>query len=380
MDNTCCSHFHKNNDDNLLICISKLQIGKVIIIPDDSTYFMAVNAVNSESKEFIHDLTKDDNLITFGLSWDILRLLYPISNELYDKINDFINKYSDITFIINFKIKNKVYKICIPTRNTFLNKVLQKFTLPIYATKCTNLNYGFDCTNKEMVEFTYKDYGIDILYDEEPCKYGYNYTEIYIDELKIQILKPGLYYNKFENIENNYEINKVVYPKKPKSFMFNFIDYELKTINDTDVNNELYKLFNNYLENSIIIDFNGKNKILSFKSYAYVDLSEEGDILEALYNINNVIFQILQTNAKVVLIYNIFSINISSESNILNYILNKFSDNKNLLIPYNFFTEEERNRWKHYEIDNELVDYDTYEENNINNENEIEDTINENNN
>jgi hypothetical protein len=367
MDNTCCSHFYKNNDDNLLICISKLQIGKVIIIPDDSTYFMVVNAINTESKTFLEELTKDNNLITFGLSWDLLRLLYPINNDLYTKINDFIQKYNDLTFIINFKIKNTIYKVCIPSRNTNLNKILQKFTLPIYGTYCTNLNYGFDCSNKEMIEFTYKDYGIDILYDEEPCKYGYNYTEIYIDESVIQILKPGLYYNKFENIENNYEISKTVYAKKPKTFMFNFIDYELKNMNDIDINNSIYKLFNNYLENAIIIDFNGKNKILSFKSYAYVDLSEDGDIYEALYNINNVIFQILQTNAKVLLIYNIFSINTSNESKILDYILKKFSDNKNLLIPYNFFTDEERERWKYYEIDNELVEIDNeniIEENN----------------
>jgi tRNA A37 threonylcarbamoyladenosine synthetase subunit TsaC/SUA5/YrdC len=82
------SHFHKFNDENLRVCVSKLEMGKLLVFPSNSTYIIGVNALNKESIDYLKEITKtnDEELIMFGLSWDLLRLLFPISNELYNKV------------------------------------------------------------------------------------------------------------------------------------------------------------------------------------------------------------------------------------------------------------------------------------------------------
>ena len=44
-----------------------------------------------------------------------------------------------------------------------------------------------------------------------------------------------------------------------------------------------------YLENSIFVDFGCKNLEKKKKFLGYVDLSEKGDCLEALYNLYNIL-------------------------------------------------------------------------------------------
>ncbi len=362
------SHFHKYNEENLRVCVSKLEMGKLLIFPSNSTYIIGVNALNNDSKDFLKEITKtkDEELIMFGLSWDLLRLLFPITNDLYNKINDLIQRYPSDEMVINFKINKINYKICLP-KDPIFKRILELFKLPIIGTKATNLQYGFDCINTEMTEFTFKNYGIDVLLNDNPCKYAidYTYINVDIDNDLPTIYIPGFNFNLFNkyckiNINPEYN-NNINFSKKKKSFMFNFIDFDNSTNDKKEYNNEIQNAVMKYLTNSIVIDFNGKNKILSFKAAAYVDLSVSGDINEALFNIHNVLYQTIDVD-----IYNILFFDYYSNKNEyiqLYYIIYKYCEGKQLVIPYQCFTDEERERWAYSDIDNELIEYERIEEN-----------------
>jgi hypothetical protein len=100
-----------------------------------------------------------------------------------------------------------------------------------------------------------------------------------------------------------------------------------------------------YFNNVLFIDFMSKNKSIQKICGGYVDLSEEGNINDAIKNIYNILHEsALYSHLKTVLIYDAFSYHNHSDDiySVFLDILLKFTGNNNMLIPINCILEDYR--------------------------------------
>ena len=173
---------------------------------------------------------------------------------------------------------------------------------------------------KHLLEY-FRNENINIIYEKEPCRYGIESTILKIENNNITIIRPGVITKK--NIENvlpeitvnyksviqqsnspgtdisHYQLNK-------NTLLFNFIDMELLDCDKNTMEN-IIQMTTKYMDNSICIDF-GKKNIKNRDLFAgYVDLSADGDIKEACFNLYNVLHQLNSIdNIKNVLIFDFY--------------------------------------------------------------------------
>ena len=106
-------------------------------------------------------------------------------------------------------------------------------------------------------------------------------------------------------------------------------------INDSNgVTDSLYQnMTAKYLSQSILVDFGSKNHNLIDHFYGYVDLSEDGNPKEALYNLYDVLHQInTYRDARNVLIFDYYS-NKNGYYKILFDRLYRSAGGKHIVIP-----------------------------------------------
>jgi tRNA threonylcarbamoyl adenosine modification protein (Sua5/YciO/YrdC/YwlC family) len=341
------------NNKTIQTIANLIHAGHIVVIPDDTTYIMACTLFNPDSIRALYDISntsKEETLTMYISSLEMIKIFAKVSNEEFSTITKCKDSFWPGPLVIETEPSNNINKeitgIRKKCRFTISSNPIIKQLLALTMCPLVSLPAYFDgiypCTSAEHINSEFKYYGIDLLVSDTNCKYGILPTIISLEKQTIHIKQLGpitetqiakivatpIVYNLLDFYRNNKYSKPYAIDKK----------YLLLGELDTDsglggMEDSIISSFKCYIENSIIIDFGKRHQYLSAISGGYVDLSENGDIVEAIYNISNVLFQIkdIDSNLKVLLV-DCYSYR-EGQYKSLYYWLNFLANNKTIYVP-----------------------------------------------
>ena len=317
--------------------IEKLNNNKRVIIPTESVYLQVISLIDMDnfnklsllSSYTLYCLNKND-------------FLQYVNTEKYTEIElSLINKLLDLNiplslnlFIKNLPFSDEKINISISFSKT-MNSIMHGIALPLIGFNC-----NIDINHKKTFYYTNIDNVLDKYYSSDILIFNKSIetdktieNSIYdITDNKIKMIHTGSSLPSLLNIDHNYiqeyEWKNTFKNKK----IFKLVICEMNNDILPEKCNKLSNLINTYLNQVAIIDFNSNLIKMKDKAYAYVDLSERGDLNEALFNFYNVIYQVCELDINIVMINNFEAV----KSDINSILWSKINTmiNDTIYIPY----------------------------------------------
>ena len=341
------------NNKTIQTIANLIHAGHIVVIPDDTTYIIACTLFNPDSINALYDISntsKDETLTMYISSLEMVKIFSKTTSEEFNYISKCKESFWPGPLIVETEPSANINKNTIGKRQkcrfTISSNPVIKQLLALTMCPLVALPAYFDgiypCTSSDHVNSEFKYYGIDILVSDTSCKYGILPTIVSVENNKLSIGRLGpiterqvvdkigttLEYNIVDFYRNNKYNN--VYPIDKKYLLFSEIDVDYPI---SSMENGISERFKTYIEKSIIIDFGKKYYFLSSIAGGYVDLSESGDINEAIYNISNVLYQIRDIEENLTILLNDQYSFRDGLYKSLYFWLNYLANNKTLYIP-----------------------------------------------
>tara|TARA_B100001093_G_scaffold383191_1_gene368797 strand:- start:728 stop:1912 length:1185 start_codon:yes stop_codon:yes gene_type:complete len=379
----------ENTEENILKCVDKIENNELLIFPSENVYQIGCNCFSEIAVKNIYKLKKkniNQSLTLNVLDYDMLQSFVEVNNFEDVIIKKLMDLYwpGPLTFILKNKNKNLDHLVKINKNNCdcilitcpeneSMQKIIKKTYLPIISTSA-NLSGKIPAVEYSHAIKYFKKDKITLLKGATNPKYCVENTVVSLEKLNFNSNKYNLIIEKKGNITkkmiqkslSNFEIQifyrtdlnkkEVVNSKlnddkknkinhlnsgidsridsinfEKKIILFNFIESSHIKLGQFEEN--IKQSVNSYLSVCALIDFNSRNFKYRNKFSAYVDLSEKGDIKEALFNFYNVIHQLNEINeVKNILIFNYYDEKKELYSSLYD-LINKFSKFSKTLIP-----------------------------------------------
>ena len=354
------------NDENIKTCSDDIKNGKNVIFPTETVFGLGACAINAEAVSQIYKIKNrpTENPLIVHIRDFIEAKMYLVLDSNEEKIAETITKKywpgpltivaKANSFIPDIVTANTGYVGMRSPSHPVAQKLLEFAMLPI-AAPSANPSGRVSSTSKDHILNYFQDYNIKMLVPDEPCKFGIESTVVKIDNTTLTILRPGTITKEdLEDCVKNLDLNinildKMIteqdsspgtyvshYSTTKKTVLFNFVDIDVDSDNNIDNIRDCLKA---YLSKSVCIDFNSKNYTLREHFGAYVDLSNNGDINEALFNLYNVLHQIEHTvSIDNILIFDFYSEKDGLYKTLFDRVFRSASGKK-ILIPINILLE-----------------------------------------
>ena len=365
--NTLECKIYDNTDENMKKLADKVLDGELVIFPTETVYGIGANIFNEKAINDIFAIKnrpKNNPLIVHCLGYYDSKSLTNL-NEMDDYWFKLLADNfwpGPLTIVVkaskivasNVNCNNGYVGLRSPKHNA-IRSIIQYAQTPI-AAPSANISGKVSSTCLDHVKKYFESCKINIINDNDYIsEFGIESTVVKLENSELSILRQGfiteydikLFYNKYckshylkilhkTNVTDNIspgQLKSHYCPNKPL-YILNLISYP----DDTEFQKnkeEICSVTNNYLKNSILIDFNSICFEYKDKFLGYVDLSSNGDFKEAMFNLYNVFHQLNDINCDKILIYNFGNIeNIYTES-----IWDKITraSINNIYIPINFF-------------------------------------------
>ena len=364
MKNQC--HIYSNSNDDLNKAADKIIQNKLIIFPSETVYGLGANALSDEAIRKIYEIKKrttTNPLIVHCLGIHDSLTLCNLSQMEEVIFKQLATKFWPGPLTMVVRSKNIVSKLVtagsefiairVPNQKTTLN-FIKKCGVPI-AAPSANISGKVSCTTIEHLKNYFNSKNIGIIDDDNYIsKYGVESTVIKINNNSITILRPGtitkndiqrslndldqsfiVSYQESNNIDSSSPGQNISHycPDKPV-FILNIVNIDLK-YNDSSLKEELSEKTGQYFKNCVLIDFNSLCFKYRDKFLGYVDLSKNGDLKEALYNVYNVFHQINSLDCDKVYIYNFKFIEKELNTTLWNRLW-RAAEGKEIAVPESF--------------------------------------------
>lgn len=299
----------------------------VVAFPTETVYGLGASVFSKQGISSIYRIKSrpsNNPLIMHVSNIDMAKTYWTLNNtelEIIDKLS--ILTPGPLTILArrntNIPIQSNLefLAIRIPD-NKIARDLIHNSGVPIFAPSANKSGYVTSTTAQHVHKYFNLEKGLMILDSKEPCSYGVESTIIKIDNNNVSIVRPGFILKDdleeilgFDIIEKN-EYEQSEHPgssiehyqvSKPTK-LFNFMINDSNEITDSFYLNATSQ----YLSKSILIDFGSKNHQLIDHFYGYVDLSEDGNPKEAMYNLYDVLHQIDKIrDAQNILIFDYYS-------------------------------------------------------------------------
>ena len=330
-------------DKNIRLSSNKILEGELIIFPMETVYGIGANGLDSTSVNKIYEIKKRSpknpvilHCLGFEDSIPFLNLT-EIEKNIYTKLSKkfwpgpltIVAKSSDI--IPNIVKANGDYVAFRAPSNKIVRKLIQYASVPI-AVSSANISGKTSSTCLEHVLKYFDLNKTTILNDKDYiCTYGIESTVVKIDGSNLTILRKGIitksdieiYLSKLDlpfnpiikynekhdetDLSSPGLLKSHYCPDKPL-YILNIVDYG-DLIDIRKYKENIKNVLDEYLDSSILIDFNSLANKYKDKFMGYVDLSVNGDFKEAIFNLYNVFHQVSQIKCKKLFIYNFNYIN-----------------------------------------------------------------------
>ncbi len=320
-------------DENIKICAKNIQTGDLVIFPTETVYGLGACALNSDAVKSIFKIKKrpiNNPLIIHIINWSEAKIYVDINKKEEKIIEKLVDKFwpGPLTlllkknqFIPDIVTANSEWVALRSPSNKYARKLLEYSMVPI-AAPSANISGKITSTCKEHILDYFSESNVSMLLDNDPCYYGTESTIVKIDDNDISILRPGIITSDtlksslmdidditidIKNITNQIEspgTSLTHYTTSKNTVLFNFMDLDVP---QDDNQSNIEEVLKNYLDKSACIDFGKKNIHLKDHFYAYVDLSSDSDIKEAIFNFYNVLHQLDKLNIDNILIFDFYS-------------------------------------------------------------------------
>tara|TARA_B110000971_G_C20010104_1_gene501149 strand:- start:545 stop:1651 length:1107 start_codon:yes stop_codon:yes gene_type:complete len=327
-------------DENIHKCARKILEGEVVIFPTETVYGIGASSMNPVAIKQLYSIKHrpmNNPLIMHVLNWRAAKIYTNTTTSEENIILELTKQFWPGPLTILTKKSKYVSDIVsggtdwVSIRcpsNSIARKLLEYSMVPIVAPSA-NISGKITSTYKDHIQKYFDNAHVSMLVDPEPCTIGIESTILKIDGNNISIVRPGIItmaniksclcdttFNKLqytmcaisEQVEHPGS-NISHYSTDKKTMLFNFIDTQFaKEANvDSAITESLGKSIDYYLTQCACIDFNNKNFHCRDKFGAYVDLSENGSVEEALFNLYNVLHQLNNTPVANILIFDFWS-------------------------------------------------------------------------
>ena len=333
--------------------VDKIEDGEIVILPSNGVFTFNTNIFNSKSIEKIYELKQREKNTPLSVSvknYEMAKSLIDMGS-LTDNALEIIETLTTafwpgmLSIVVKTKMDNTNYSL-----NNYISLecsdhpavqfILDQLEKPIITTSA-NIHKQASCTNIEHIKSYFEmNADITVLNIDTPPRNGIENTIIKIVGSSIAIIRPGPI--TFEDIseiligkgvefsvdfqsDTAHGVSDSHYSIDKNCCLVNFITCDKL---DSSINN----LTSKYLANSILVDFGKKNIEKKGLCGGYVDLSENADIKEALFNLFNVLHQLNKVELKNILFVDLYEPNIGLYKTIKDR-LEKCCNRKKLFIP-----------------------------------------------
>ena len=351
---------YDSKKENLIILGKKIFDGEVVVFPCETVYGIGASLFDETAINTIYKLKNrphSNPLIVHCLGIHDSQSYLDLNHIELSIFNKLIANFSPgpITYLCkasdnlpNYILKNNSYVgIRIPENKVFRD-LLQYSNVPICAPSA-NITNKTSSTSIDHIKKYFEHKNVSIINDNNYiCKYGIESTIVKIDNNILTIMRHGAileskleeFVKKFNQISDTKivlekEVDKIKCPGQHKLhyapekpiFIAKFIDFSNSNL---DFPKDLSNLTKKYFEKVLFIDYNSLGIKYKKFCYGYVDLSEKGDINEAMFNLYNVFHQSDKLDCEKIFVYD-FSF-VKDSKSIWDKIL-KASENKAIAIP-----------------------------------------------
>jgi len=355
-------------DQDIRQCADKIVSGEIVVFPTETVYGIGASCMSGKAIKQIYEIKKrpsNNPLIMHILNMRGAKLYTKLSKEEEDIVTQLTDTFWPGPFTILVKKSDYVPNIVssgtdwVSLRspsNAIARKLLEYSMVPIVAPSA-NMSGRITSTYKDHIMKYFKNSRINLLLDDEPTSIGVESTIVKVENNVVSVVRPGvitkddivncLKSSKNENCQSASIIQCDVseqaehpgssishYAPSKKTLLFNFIDSKFaEEVNvDSKITESLSKSIDYYLTKCACVDFNNKNFHCRDKFGAYVDLSESGDVAEALFNLYNVLHQLEETPIENILIFDFWSDKEGLYNTMFDRVI-RCSNGKRIVIP-----------------------------------------------
>ena len=346
----------KNSEESRREIVAKIEAGGIVILPSNGVYTFNTNIFNEKSIEKIYMLKERDMNTPLGVAVKDFEMAKPLINisDMSEKelliIKTLIKEFwpGMLTIVVKTHLDNPLFTaesyISLESPcHTAVKSILTAVNKPIITTSA-NINKKTSCTHISHVKNYYENIdSITALADTINPKYGIENTILKIVGNNLYILRPGIITKSdIESVLDKHSISYSInykddekhgvsekhYSIDKNCLLANFVTSDMldKTINT-------YTL--KYLSNSILVDFGKRNIEKKDIVTGYVDLSENGDIKEALFNIYDVLHQLNNIDKPNILFMDLYN----SKTDLYKTMTDKLTrccNNRRIMIPLHY--------------------------------------------
>ena len=306
-----------------------IKSGGVVAFPTETVYGLGANAFNKDAIEKIYKIKNrpSNNPLILHIANTKGAYSYWNLNTNERTIIEKLSKFWPGPLTILAKRNKRIPIICdrenigirVPN-NKVARDLIYNSGVPLFAPSANLSGKVSSTTYEHVVDYFGKNPDVVILKSDEMIKVGIERTIVKVENDMVTVLRPGFITKK--EIEIVLGIDNVTYKNKyiqgecpgssikhysisKNTLLFNL--FNPSSFPELKLTDEILDRTIKYFNQSILVDFNGKQKNLQDYFYGYVDLSENGDIKEALFNFYNVMHQLEKIKeVKNVLIYDYY--------------------------------------------------------------------------
>jgi hypothetical protein len=345
------------------------EIDNVIITPTESLYYLIGNPFHHKSYYLFKQYSNRNKSYEFIVP--NYEMLIPLINVTENDLqiikilcDNFWHKNSDHTIKIKAKASIHVNpelldidgNVIVTYYNDDTIKILQSYTMGPLLGQVLHIN-DIPCSHFNQFIDYYSSNNIMIFKQEDPCENSCNPTQVLINnnsiiienrstisciKMKKLLDNHGIHITNIDystSIKQSYLNNPILLPpinKKIYLFKWLYLDSQLSN----EIENSLRNMTENYFNSILFIDFAGKHKSIIPICGGYVDLSESGNIIEAIKNVYNIMHNsTMYSHLQSILFYDSYSYHKHSgddSHSILFDIILQFTGKNAMLIPINY--------------------------------------------
>ena len=366
--NLISSHFSNTREETPYIIIS----------PTESVYYMICNPNHTISYELFKKLTNRNHKYEFFVyNFELARVLIDINekeenilrvicnsfwnNSIHpDTLSICIKSSSYVNPDYTYHINKKPY-ITLNYSNNQCIKKLQEYSMMPLISQVLYIN-DIPCSHFNQLISYYENINVNILKSDDACNRSCLPTQIILDDNTIWITNRGhisseeilkvLLENGLSDIEIKYHEcvkllpfnNTILKTNLNKSiYLLKWIDID--NGEPDEILNELKIKTQNYFNHVVFVDFNGRHKSMINYCYAYIDISEHGDLNEAIKNIYYILHSVLPlSNIKTILFFDAYTHHINNGcNNLFNVLIDmiyKYTGKNIIMIPIKYIPEQ----------------------------------------
>tara|TARA_B110000211_G_scaffold214140_1_gene255319 strand:- start:2615 stop:3751 length:1137 start_codon:yes stop_codon:yes gene_type:complete len=333
--------------------VDKIEDGEIVILPSNGVFTFNTNIFNNKSIEKIYELKQRETNTPLSVAvkdYEMAKSLIDMDSLTPSELEIIETLTTEfwpgmLSIVVKTKMDNKLYSLnnyisleC--PDHSVVQSIFNQLEKPIITTSA-NIHKKSSCSNIEHVKsyFEMND-AITALDFDTPPRNGIENTIIKIVDSSIAIIRPGpitfediseLLIDKDIGFSMDFQ-SDTIHGVTPRHYSIDKNCCLVNFITCDKLDASINALTTKYLANSILVDFGKKNIEKKAICGGYVDLSEDGDIKEALFNLFNVLHQLNKTELNNILFVDLYAPNIGLYKTIKDR-LDKCCNCKKMFIP-----------------------------------------------